>query len=69
MIRTIRVMTHTKIEIGQKYSTKKISKNVKYKWVLANQANQLTSAWQYNSIINQFNLVYFLKKRISSSNK
>ncbi len=35
----MRVMTYTKIGMDQKHSIKKIDKNAKYKWVLADQAN------------------------------
>ena len=57
MIRTMRVITYTWIRMGQKHFTKKISKNARYKWVPANQINQLASAWQYSSVTSQFDLV------------
>src|SRR6266540_4266055 len=58
---------HTWIGMGQRHFTKEISKNARYKWVPADQANQLASAWQYSSVINQFDLVCFLKRRISDN--
>ncbi len=39
MIRTMKVMTYTRIEMRQKHSTKEIGKNARYKWVLTNQTN------------------------------
>ncbi len=43
-MRTMKVMTHIRIGMDQKYSIKKIGKNVRYKWVLADQVNQLAFA-------------------------
>ena len=48
--------------MDQKYSTKKIGKNARYKWIPANQVNQLASDWQYSNVTSQFDLVCFLKK-------
>ena len=55
-------MTHTWIGMGQEHLTKKIGENARYKWVPADQANQLASAWQYSSVTSQFDLVCFLKE-------
>ncbi len=42
-MRIMRAMTYTKTEIGQKHFTKEIGKNTRYKWVSADQVNQLAS--------------------------